>query len=745
MPRGAVGLLALVILGISSAGGPQSALAAGCPNEAVRAEQGATAISLPGCRAYELVSPESIPVLGVAGELTRGVRAATDGEAIAYPSRYPFQGSPSSSAFYRARRGQGSWTVEAMDPQVLPNRSTNVRCESSKLFYSPNLRRSVLGIGFEVQSVYPGEGLCGVTQDELVPGEPRGFSNLFAEAPGGSGYELVDRPPAGATPANAQLQGTSDDLSHIVFGEDAKLTPEAPAGYDLYEWHEGDLRLVTFLPHGEPVRGDLAGATQHRISQSVVEGGTNTGTAPFTNAVSADGERVFFYVGGNLYLRENAAQPPTAGGECSELEPDRACTIEVDVSRGLGQSGGGVFQYASDDGNRVFFTDERQLTYPSSAEAGKPDLYEYDVAEEELRDLTVGAGEAANVRGLSGASEDGSRLYFVALGALTGSQANAAGEVAQPKKPNLYLVEEGALTFIATLEAPKGEVYEDRSAWGYELTSKEGKAPEPSPAIDGDSLTSHASPDGRYLAFGSVRGLTGNPSGTRQIFLFDAATDGLSCASCLQGGGAPAGPSELERPIPEGEVGTPGYLNRSVTDSGQLFFSTEQALLPTDTDGTFDVYEYREGELHLLSDGSGSGPSVFFDASEGGDDVFFATSDRLVRGDRDNAVNLYDARVDGGFAEPPAETESCGSGEACRPGSGSVGASPPISTAVGSGEGNVAKPRSCAKGKVRRHGKCVKKAKKRHHAKKAGRKSKKNGRKPRAGHKMSSGSRKGER
>jgi hypothetical protein len=746
MRGGAVGLLILVILGLLGAGGSQPALAAGCPNEAIRSEQGVTALGLPGCRAYELVSPESVPTLGVAGQLPRGVRAATDGEAIAYGSPYPYPGSPSSSVFYRAKRNEGPWTVEAMDPQMLPSGSVKVYCESSKLYYSSDLRRSVLGIGFEVQSVFPGEGTCGVTQQELVPGEPRGFSNLFAETSDGSGYELVDRPPPGATPANAQFQDGSRDLTHVVFGEDAQLTPEAPAGYDLYERHEGDLYLVTFLPDGEPVRGDLAGAAQHVISQGVYEGGTYTGTARFTNAVSSDGERVFFYVDGNLYLRENAAQPPTAGGECSDFDPDRACTVEVDVSRGLGQSGGGVFQYASADGNRVFFTDERQLTFPTSAEAGKPDLYEYDVAEGELRDLTVGVGEAANVRGFSGASEDGSRLYFVALGALTGSEANAAGAVSQPRKPNLYLIEEGALTFIATLEAPKAGVAEDRSAWGYELASKEGKVPEVPVGEEGqvDPIRARASQDGRYLAFSSVRGLTGGPSGTRQIFLFDAATDGLSCASCLQSG-PPAGPSELEQPVLEGEAEGPGYLNRAVTDSGQLFFSTEQALLPSDTDGTFDVYEYREGDLHLLSDGAGSGPSVFFDASEGGADVFFATSDRLVQADRDNAVNLYDTRVDGGFAEPPAETTPCSSGEACHPGSGSVGPGPSVSTAAVGGEGNVPKPKACAKGKVRHHGKCVKKTKKKHHAEKAGRKIKKNGRKSRAGHKKAAGSKKGDR
>jgi WD40-like Beta Propeller Repeat len=696
--------LAFLALALPCLQTPSTAAAAGCANEANRAEQGVVGLALPDCRAYELVSPGSTPLVSSSGDVSFGARAANAGNAMAYFSYYPFEGSPSSGWFFRARRGAAGWSLEAMSPQALPGAAPKIICEATELNYSEDLLASNLRIGREIKQEYPGSSFCSQPQEEIVPGEPRGFANLLRQASPGAPYELVNLTPAGASPANAQFQDASDDLSHIAFGEEAELTPEAPLGYNLYLWVGGTVRLVSFLPNGTPVRGDLVGATQH-VTEGQASGGNFNGIAPITNAVSADGERVFFYAGGSLYLRKNAGQPPTAAGPCSVTEPERACTVQVDVSHGAGNSGGGVFQYASTDGRRVFFTDESQLTFPSSAAAGKPALYEYNVETRALADRTSGI-TGADVRGFSGAAKDGSRLYFVAKSALTGTQENAQGEVAQSGQPNLYLLEEGALTFIATLDPTA-----DRSAWN-ELPPQQGGL--------GLTLSTRTSPDGRYFAFNSVRGLAGGSAGTRQIFLYDAVSGSLTCVSCLPGGGISSGPSALPSPIFSTEAEAPAYLPRGLTDKGQLFFTTTQALLPADTDGVADVYEYREGELHLISDGTAAGPSFFFDADEGAGNVFFATSDALVRSDTDNVLNLYDARVGGGFAEPPAPVPPCAAGEPCR----SVGSGAPstgtLTTPTQSGAGNVVPPKRCKHGKVRRKGHCVKKAKHHKHKHKKG-------------------------
>ena len=155
--------------------------------------------------------------------------------------------------------------------------------------------------------------------------------------------------------------------------------------------------------------------------------------------------------------------------------------------------------------------------------------------------------------------------------------------------------------------------------------------------------------------------------------------------------------------------------------------------MPRDTNGAQDLYEWEApgeggcsaasasfhaqngGCLFLISTGQSPEESEFWDASADGSDVFFTTAQSLLARDP-GLVDLYDARVGGGFAEPAAAA-SC-EGEACQ----SPPPTPPRQTPSSAsfhGPGNVvqtpAKPK-CKKPKVRRHGRCVhKKHRKKHH------------------------------
>ena len=103
-----------------------------------------------------------------------------------------------------------------------------------------------------------------------------------------------------------------------------------------------------------------------------------------------------------------------------------------------------------------------------------------------------------------------------------------------------------------------------------------------------------------------------------------------------------------------------------------MFFDSVDALSPRDTNGNVDVYEYEDSHVYLISSGGGESlpdaikeptpgynssqevvlpTSDFVEASASGNDVFFVTSDRLVPQDVDGALDLYDARVDGGFPQ----------------------------------------------------------------------------------------------
>jgi hypothetical protein len=492
--------------------------------------------------------------------------------------------------------------------------------------------------------------------------------------------------------------------------------------------------------------------------------------------MSSDGSRVVFVAGGGsntLYLRD------LPRGETLELDaPEPGCTTC--------QAGGGVFQYASTDDSRIFFSDARSLTADSAAEIEKPDLYMCEVRLEgehlacALSDLTANPMNPAQPGGfqgtLIGGSDDASSVYFVANGTLTqnvssrgehavsGSCATAglqSGSGFENKSCNLYRLDTqtGDLTLIAVLSLA------DLHSWA-------------GGGADLGEMTSRVSPDGRYLAFMSSRPLTGYDnrdaiSGARdeEVFLYDSQADRLLCASCNPTGARPHGIHDpglypgllVDSPSLWGSAGAPDreqtlaadlpggarseqvfaqYLSRNLSDSGRLFFNAADSLVPQDTNGTFDVYEFEfpqgpgqpasntcttasssyspvsGGCVSLISSGTSPEESAFMDASESGDDVFFLTASHLTGRDDDTSLDLYDARVGGG--EPTEVKPVECSGDACQ-----QPAVPPNDATPGSltfnGAGNLLQ---CPKGKVKQKGKCVKK--KQSKKKNKGRKHKKN-------------------
>jgi hypothetical protein len=163
-------------------------------------------------------------------------------------------------------------------------------------------------------------------------------------------------------------------------------------------------------------------------------------------------------------------------------------------------------------------------------------------------------------------------------------------------------------------------------------------------------------------------------------------------------------------------------------DGGRLFFNSFDALLPRDTNGAQDVYEWeaagmgscKEGDadyfaqnggcLYLISSGESPSGSELREASPDGQDAFFTTASSLLPQDP-GSVDLYDARVDGGFPQPILKAPC--EGEACQ----SPPPPPQFPTPASStynGPGNP--PHRCPKGKRRVHkaGKtrCVKKKRK---------------------------------
>ncbi|HEV7936648.1 MAG TPA: hypothetical protein VGP18_01320 [Solirubrobacteraceae bacterium] len=688
----------------------------GSPTLSFTTQAPAVASALPDGRQWELVSPPNkhgALLLSIGSEEL--IQAAASGDAITYLATSPTEAEPqgfASVAQVLSRRGAGGWA--SRDLSVARTEATGLAVGKGYeyRFFSPDLSLGVL------QPVGAFEPALSSEASEQTPylrkdfgAGPSAFCAESCYQPLLTSEDVTSGAPFGGCPSKpvecgATFVGASPDLSHVVLESGIGLTSTVGDRGGLYEYTEKQLRLVSVLPNGTPLEAKGSPALGH-----------NTSTA--RGAISADGSRVFWSESQNhLYLRYNAMQPQSAtgtAGECTEAA--KACTLQLDaVQGGAGGPSQAVFQFASENGSTVYFTDTQALTSDAGANSAQaePDLYECHIVEEAgrlrcaLTDLTpLTGGKSADVRGsLVGASADGSYAYFVANGALApGARVgNCAGSVGAC---SLYLRHEGRTTFVAALSG------DDESDWAGDLTK----------------LTARVSPDGRWLAFVSDRSLTGYDNRDavygkpdEEVFLYHAAANGaegkLICASCNPTGARPHGVEyigSIEPSMPvaggsrlfgEGQgvaanipgwtaysLGLARYQSRYLSDSGRLFFDSRDALVPQDTNGTEDVYEYEppQGEgappndscsesdpgyvpaaagcVSLISSGASPEESAFLDASESGNDVFFLTGSRLSTLDTDGATDVYDAHVCTSESPcpppPPPPPPSC-QGDACQ-------------------------------------------------------------------------------
>lgn len=592
----------------------------------------ASASALPDGRQWELVSPPNTSGASISAFTTEGgvAQAAADGDAFTWSASAPVGAEAAGSrslewAQIFSTRSSTGWSSQDIAP---PNEAATgfvVGDQSEYKLFSSDLSLGLVEPKGETplspeateRTIYLHEDAGG----GYLPLVTRANVSEGAKIDTGTGIHQIGPEFLGATP----------DFGDIVFSSPQALTADADAytGEHLYEWTAGALRLVNVPPEnesaGRAAGGDLGYEFDHR------------------QAISDDGSRVVWSTGrGNpdgdrLYMRDMT----------------RAETVRLDVAQGAREPAGAdaQFQTANSEGSRVFFTDDERLTADSDAAEASPDLYVFEStnAEDEslkgtLTDLTVAVdpGESAGVQGLlPGASEDGSYVYLVATGVLTEAE-NVEHEKATPGAENLYVSHETGTGWTTAFIARLAD--EDRNDWGAATASGGGLY----------TLTSRVSPNGRYLAFMSDRSLTGYDNedasskapGERldeEVFLYDADTGSLACASCDPTGARPIGALQkgLTTSDPLGRLlvdedelwlgrwlagNVPGWtpVNLDVhafrqpsylSNSGRLFFNSSDALVPQDVNGTEDVYEYEPA-------GVPAGEHACASSSEGGNDVF---------------------------------------------------------------------------------------------------------------------------
>jgi hypothetical protein len=481
------------------------------------------------------------------------------------------------------------------------------------------------------------------------------------------------------------------------------------------------------------------------------------------NALAKDGETIFFTVLEKGYQGCPAAAPPTtevyarlhgsvASSSVAETRDVSASECVTDCGEGSGKN----FEGASENGEKVFFTSTQKLTntavdgigsgsatkesggcFTTIEGSGGCNLYEYDFGtpgaecQAEHRCLSLVAG--GEVLGVAGIAEDGTWVYFVSRAGLPDVSDNEYGRAPQVGMPNLYAYDTvtGSTSFVATLSGS------DESVWTRSFNHPV--------EVSGDQ--------GQFLLFASsTEGVTpGDDTKLTQLFEYDAETGELVRVTQGEDGFNDNGidvllgtSSEAIATVASVLGGTYDFksgTNRlNIAEDGKtVVFKSKAQLSPLASSaekGCFNLYEFHwgerssEGGVRLLSDGrdvqpldNGSCGATFEAIDASAENVLFTTADPLLASDVDGfGRDIYDARVDGGFAPIPASAACEGGCE------GSVSSPAPLFAPPGSasltGSGNLAPPAlvpvpaakvpvkkpvsKCAKGKKLRHGKCVK-------------------------------------
>jgi Tol biopolymer transport system component len=573
------------------------------------AGSGASAAVPPHGRAWELATAG--PTNGVVVIGARAVSA--DGDRVAYASLGPLPGAPSGDliAHGLATRTASGWTQQAIGERFsLP---------SADLFASGPLMVSSDLSTWLWSSTQP-----------LLPGAPPAHGvGLYRRDADGS-LELLG---AVGNRGDFTFVSASDDLQHAVFQSQAHLLPGdagRTSGGDAYEVAGTQLRLVGV---------DSAGTAISPCGSEVGSGDVEA--SRLLHAVSRDGARIFFTAPASgacgqprsVYLRED-------GSRTTEISRSVCARADCDAPQDV------TFAGALPDGSSAFLITTQQLTSDDVDESA--DLYRYDVADHALTRISSGPpGTAAAVDGsVVRASDDGTRVYFIASGALAPGATDGT--------PNLYLSDHGHLRFVAT-------------------------------ANDIDLRTAQITPDGGTLVFKTaVPLLPSDTDANVDVYRYEAATGALQQIS-IGAGGRGNGSFDVtfgdNGPIGSLDSGGMRYMS---ADGRRIFFVTSESLVPEDVNQTPDVYEWVDGVLGLVTSGAGDRTVSYGGVSADGRSAFFTTDETLVPADRnDGDEDLYVARLGGGFpaaAPPPPECE----GDACQgPPAGRLVRPQPASVAYG--------------------------------------------------------------
>ncbi len=666
---------------------------------------------LPDSRGYELVTPAdkqggsdmfAEPEVNGTFENAHDVgTAAGDGEAFVLETDSEFGEFPFAFAGgYVFKREATRWGFMPLASSALEVQTT----VDSVIFDPVDASRVAVNDAVGASASPEGTRLTSLLGPPGAPAVCHGPVTLAEAAAGGCYLSLHEDPAVNELEpeASTRFVGASKDLSHVILetgsGTACPGSEDAAAkvthGDVLCEWAGGYqetggetrpvMGLVNVNDEGAPV--SVCGATLGSLYDHSSGGAYR--------AVSADGARVFFTAPGlppeaklegkegcwnrseeqnqakspknapQLYMRIMKTEP---GGE-AVYQTLKVSAPEAGVTVPASEEYPALYAGASEDGSRVFFITRTELTGEAVAmKLHHEQLYECEITETSGEPGCVLTRVSAGDTGFHAPDPEVSKIYAVA------GQGSAvyfnSSEALAPEATNTggvyrYDTETHTTSYIAV----SGQ---------WEPTKADSGACAGDPEIALCSLANwYATPNGQYLLFNTSAGLT--------RYNADAGEEhqpALICVSCSPEG-QPASAVEFARSAPFGPAKPPV---RGMSDDGSyVFFDTPTPLVPQATNNTLDTYEWHENQgtheqtLSLIGSGSDPAPTYFLGYSpytlpngtkvEGGS-VFIGTHAKLIPQDTNTVGNIYDARVcepeSPCIQPPPPPTTQC-EGTACQ-------------------------------------------------------------------------------
>ncbi len=328
-----------------------------------------------------------------------------------------------------------------------------------------------------------------------------------------------------------------------------------------------------------------------------------------------------------------------------------------------------------------------------------PDAVGADPADGELTRISAGptgdgdcnspVGGSGDVGALRFASDDGARVVFTCGAPLAGVGPASNGTITTPggsqatlDETNLYAYDETPgqaerWRFVARLPRVGTDGLNACAGTGVISRSPLGSGAQdanilfPGDVEDTNCVSGPA--DGGLVVFMTAGRLTADDPVaplTGDVYGYDLERDELYRLSAPQGGVGgtyPCAPHNSDA-VCVGDLGVGSQAGVSVgTASAPLnvvthpmvsggktvFLQSRVRLVPEDTDDAYDVYQWVDGDLSLVSTGKSSTDGALYKGADvTGRNVYFVTRDRLTWQDVDSVADVYVARVGDGIAQP---------------------------------------------------------------------------------------------